>query len=107
MASEAYLKIRKAKNVEPWIKLRYLLVIGYGIGWIIVSIIFVTTPNSAFIDNFGTWSMRIILIVMDLLEFSAWVLLPSFKTKINRIFNYTELSLDISEEEIMKSFGGD
>ena len=106
VSGEAYFKVKGKKNVEPWIKFRYILVIGFGICWISAGIVFILTPNSAFVNNIGAVILRILFILVDAFEFTAWVILPQFKTQVNKLFKYEEVSKEAPEEEIMKAFGG-
>ncbi|MFX1238248.1 MAG: hypothetical protein ACFFAS_11140 [Promethearchaeota archaeon] len=102
----AYLKIRSVKGIEPWIKARYVLVMIYGFLWALSGVFLMIPGPTTELSPLILLTM-LLYIIIPVTEYLAWVMPERFKNWLNRNYTYEEETGELSEEEIMKSFGGD
>ena len=87
--------------VEPWVKGRYGLVKFYSICIILVGSLTLFTP----VEGTVNWALMVILVVNILRitgETIAWIMPNSLKKYLNRGYDSQDISLELSEEEIME-----
>ena len=107
---DSYRNIKDADYVEDWIKARYKLVMAYGIilmltalMWQIVLWFIILTGES---HLFANLPLMIVYTASPIIEFLAWVMPNRFRVWLNRNYTFIDESDKLSDEEIMKSFGG-
>lgn len=99
-----YLKIKSKENIEPWIKVRYLLIIIYSTAGLVTGFMTLFVPTD---ESVNVPFLILIFCVLILIggEFLAWVMPTRFKNWLNRDFKYIDKSDDLTDEEILKGFG--
>jgi hypothetical protein len=102
IAASGSLKLFSSSDaVEPWVKGRYKLVKFYSICIILVGSLTVFTP----VEGTVNWALLVILFANILRiagETIAWVMPNIFKKYLNRGYESSDMSLELSEEEIME-----
>ena len=99
----SYIEIKSAKGVEPWIKIRYLLVFLYTFGQIGIALTWPFFPYDKSINApYLIGALCLVAIIIG--QFLAWVMPPGFKKWLNRNYTPGDVEEELSEEEIMKSF---
>ncbi|MFX1384668.1 MAG: hypothetical protein ACFFBP_19755 [Promethearchaeota archaeon] len=103
----AYLKFKANESIKPWIKTRYLLVIGYNIIFIFGQSLFIIN-NVLGGEGINIFSLGLMIsfIILPILQFLAWVMPARFKNWLNRNYTYGDEEIELSDEEIMKTFEG-
>jgi hypothetical protein len=100
-ASGSLKSFSSSDAVEPWVKGRYRLVKFYSICIILVGSLTLFTPVEGTIN----WALMVILVVNILRitgETIAWIMPNSLKKYLNRGYDSQDISLELSEEEIME-----
>jgi len=102
IAASSSLKAFSSSNaVEPWVKGRYRLVKFYSICIILVGSFTPFTP----VEGTVNWALLIILIANILRiagETLTWIMPKPLKKYLNRGYDSHDVSLELSEEEIME-----
>jgi len=102
IAASSSLKAFSSSNaVEPWVKGRYRLVKFYSICIILVGSFTPFTP----VEGTVNWALLLILVANILRiagETIAWVMPNSLKKYLNRGYDSHDVSVELSEEEIME-----
>lgn len=98
---KSYSKIRKNKMLEPWIKARYLLVITYVFGKLMIGILLPISPQDQLALHWSLSVMAVVSFIIILAQFLAWVMPEGFKKWLNRNFTVQEEEI-FSEEELLK-----
>jgi len=113
---QSYKLIEKDRSVEDWIKARYKLVIAYSCVALVTPLLTVMGIASHFfpvvtviLDSLALGFVVLgSLIAFVVLEYLAWVMPQGYRRFLNRRYQSIEnapgFSLEMSEEEIMRSF---
>lgn len=99
---KSYLKIRNNKMLEPWVKARYLLVITYVFGKLLIAILIPISPIIITPLHWTFMPLAVASICILLSQFLAWVMPEGLKKWLNRNFTVQEEEI-FSEEELLKS----
>ena len=100
---KSYLNIRNNKMLEPWIKARYLLVITYVIGKLLMGILMPLFPVDRTILDWSLMISGLVAFYIVFAQFLAWVMPKGLKKWLNRNFTDQKDEKILSEENIMKS----
>ncbi len=103
---KSYLKIRNNKMLEPWVKARYLLVITYVLGKLLIGILLPISPKDQLALDWSLMAMAFVSLIILVSQFLAWVMPEGLRKWLNRNFT-VQVEEIFSEEELLKSLEGE